>query len=128
MTTRFPDVQRLLVADLEQFPGPGRTGIETPELLETVTPFVRIRKVSGHSDLITDVSTVQIDVFTLLYASSEDMAEQIRQYLVGPPPPPPRLDRVDCVAAPQELPWDDESPVRRFGATYQIQARRYAVG
>lgn len=124
---RFPDVQALLVDALEELAGVGNTGIETPEDLEVNLPFVRVRRIAGQSDRVTDYSTITVDVFTLFYGQSESLAENIRQWLCGPPPPIARLDYVDCTSAPQELPWAKASPVRRFGAMYRVEARRHAA-
>ncbi len=124
---RFPDVQVLLVNDLETLAGDGRTAIETPPDLEERLPFVRIRRSGGSSDRLNDVATVDIDVFAGTYTAGELLAEQIREYLVGPPPPLAAVDRVVCEAAPRELPWGQpDGPVRRWGATYQLISRRRA--
>lgn len=124
-TMRFPDVQTLLVTALEDLAGVGNTGVETPVDLDSNLPFVRIRRISGSSDRVNDFSNIAVDVFTNLYGDSESLAEDIRQWLCGPPPPLSRLDSVDCTSAPQELPWAEASPVRRFGAVYRVTARRY---
>lgn len=121
---RFPDVQRLLLDALEGIVGSGHVGIETPPDLEDQLPYVRVQRVAGSSDRITDSALTTVDVFHGLYGTAHGIAEDIRDWLVGPPPPIPRIDHVVCVSAPQELPWDDQSPVRRFGATYRLQTRR----
>lgn len=129
MTTpfrRFPDVQRLLVADLVPLVGVGKVAIQTPGNLADVLPFVRVLRVGGNSDRINDFATVDIDVFAGTYTAGELLAEQIRQWLVGPPPPVPALDRVDVEVAPRELPWGDGT-VRRWNATYRTVARRRAA-
>lgn len=123
---RFPDVQKLLVADLETLAGAGHTGIETPVNLGDVLPFVRVRRIGGPSDRLNDYATVDVDVYEALYGDGELLAEQVRQYLCGPPPPIAALDRVDCETGPRELPWGDGN-VRRWGATYHVVARRRAA-
>ncbi len=122
---RFPDVQRLLVADLEALAGAGHTGVETPSDLLGLLPFIRILRVGGGSDHLNDYPTVEIDVFASTYTEAERLAERVRQRLCGPPPPVAVLDRVVCDPGPRELPWGDgQQQIRRFGATYQIAARR----
>ncbi len=121
---RFPDVQRLLVDELEALAGADRTGIETPTNLGDVLPFVRILRIGGFSDRLNDRSTVDVDVFASTYSAGELLAEQIRQHLVGPPPPVTVFDRIDCEIAPRELPWGDGT-VRRWNATYAVTSRRY---
>lgn len=120
---RFPDVQRVLVDGLVVLTGADRTAIETPADLADRLPFVRVLRVGGHSDRLNDVAVVDVDVFAATYTDGEQLAEQIRQYLVGPPPPIGVLDRVDCEIAPRELPWGD-GQVRRWNATFHITSRR----
>lgn len=124
---RFLDIQRVLVDGLEVLAGAGRTGIETPVDLLGAMPFVRVLRVGGPSDRLNDFATVDIDVFAATYTASELLAEQIRQYLVGPPPGLAVLDRVNCDIAPRELPWADNN-VRRFNATYGVVSRRRWTG
>ncbi len=127
MTTpflRFPDIQRVLVAALEQFVGAGRAAIETPQNLNSVLPFVRVVRTGGGSGLISDAGRFEVDVFAGTYLAAEQLAEQIRQYLVGPPPGPHALDRVECLIGPRELPWDDDGLVRRWAAEYGAVTRR----
>lgn len=121
---RYPDVQRLLVDELEALTGAGHTGIETPVNLADVLPFVRVLRIGGFSDRLNDRATVDVDVFAASYSAGELLAEQVRQHLVGPPPPVVLLDRVDCEIAPRELPWGDGT-VRRWNATYLVTARRH---
>lgn len=124
---RFPDLQVLLVDALQQFVGDGHTGIETPTDLEANLPFARVRKATGYSDRYTDYSRITIDVFTLFYGTSEQTAEDIRQWLCGPPPPLYQLDTAECVVAPHEMAWAKTSPVRRFNALYLLSARRHTL-
>lgn len=120
---RFPDVQRVLVADLEAVAGVDHTGIETPEDLAAALPFIRIRRSGGGSDRLNDFATVDVDCFATTYTEAEQLAERVRQRVVGPPPPIAVLDRATCEVGPRELPWGD-GQIRRFAATYQIAARR----
>lgn len=125
--TRFPDVQRLLAAALVPFAGAdNRTGIETPADLEGRLPFVRVRRVGGPSDRLNDYARIEVDVFASTYSIAENLAEDIRQWLCGPPPPLPALDRAVCDLGPRELPWGDGT-VRRWGAEYELVARRRIV-
>lgn len=119
----FPDVQRLLVDDLEALAGSGHTAIETPVDLEGKLPFVRVMRTGGPADLVTDYPTIEVDVFAATYTDGVLLAEKIRQRLVGPPPPVRVIDRCRCDIGPRELPWGD-GIVRRFGATYSMSTRR----
>lgn len=124
---RFPDVQRALVTLVEQVAGAGRAGAETPADLQERMPFVRVLRVGGGSDHLSDYAVVDVDVFAGAYTVAEPLAERIRQHLTGPPPRvgPVVLDRITCQSGPAELPW--APGVRRFGATYLVAARRYTA-
>lgn len=130
MTTplqRFPDAQRLLIDALVVLvPSVDRTGAETPANLADVLPFIRVRRAGGRRDLITDRATVDIDVFAASYTAGELLAERVALYLCGPPPPVAVFDRIECLIAPQELPWGDGRGVHRFGTTYSVSSRRRA--
>ncbi len=120
---RFPDVQRLLVDDLEALAGAGHTGVQTPADLAVVLPFVRVLRVGGGSGRLNDYPVLDIDVFASTYTEGELLAEQVRQRLVGPPPAAVLLDSAYCETGPHELPWGDDQ-IRRFGATYTVTVRR----
>lgn len=122
---RFPDVQRLLVVGLEELAGDGRTAIETPEDLESQLPFVRVMRTGGGRDRLHDMPTVDVDVFAATYTAAETLAEQIAEWLIGPPSGVREFDRVICEVAPRELPWVDDNTVRRWGATYHVVTRRH---
>ncbi|TDC02281.1 hypothetical protein E1091_01140 [Micromonospora fluostatini] len=130
MTTplrRFPDVQRALVTILEPLAGAGRAGVETPTDLQAKLPFIRVLRIGGGSDRLSDFAVVDVDVFAASYGAAELLAERVRQLLTGPPlrAGAAVLDRITCDSGPVELPW--APGVRRFGATYQVTARRYTT-
>ncbi len=126
-TQRFPDVQRLLVADLEDIVGAGRAAVQTPDDMEQALPFVRVMRIGGGRTQISDIATVDVDVFAGTYVAAEALAEQIANWLCGPPPGVALFDTVVCEAGPRELPWSDGVLVRRWGATYQVVTRRRLV-
>lgn len=123
--SRFPDVQRVLADGLAFLAGGlDHSDIKTPDNLERVLPFIRVRRIGGPRDVVNDHPTVEIDVFDKLYADVERLAETVSQYLCGPPPPFWQFDSVECDPGPRELPWGDTALIRRFGATYHITSRR----
>lgn len=123
-TRRFPDVQKLLVFGLEPLTGANRTATETPEDLESRLPFVRVMRTGGFRDRLNDSPTVDIDVFAATYTAAESLAEQIAEFLIGPPSGIREFDRVTCEVAPRELPWAEDNNVRRWAATYRVVTRR----
>lgn len=121
---RFPDVTRMLVTALEVWvPDGTHTGPETPEDLQTKLPFIRAYRLGGSRDRLSDFCTVSIDVFDATYSGAESLAEDIAQWLCGPPPPLALLDRVEADLAPRRLPWGDDR-MFRFQAQYAVVTRR----
>jgi len=125
VTRRFPDVTRLLVTALEVWvdDDPDRTGPETPDDLQDRMPFIRAYRIGGGRDRLSDFPTIALDVFAASYSAAESLAEDIDQWLCGPPPPIAVLDRVERDIAPRRLPWGDET-LFRFGAQYTVVTRR----
>lgn len=122
---RFPDVTRILVTALEVWvdDDPTRTGPETPTDLQARMPFIRAYRIGGGRERLSDYPTVAVDVFASDYSTAEALAEDIAQWLCGPPPPIDVFDRVDPDVAPRRLPWGDER-VFRFQAQYTVVTRR----
>lgn len=120
---RFPDVVRLLVTALEGLHDPDRTGPETPDNLQDLLPFIRVQRIGGSRDRLNDFPTVAVDVFAGTYTAAEALAEDVDQWITGPPPPLPELDRAIHDVAPRRLPWGDER-IFRFQSQYTIVARR----
>lgn len=125
VTRRFPDVTRILVAELEVWVGGDstRTGPETPADLQAKLPFIRAVRIGGSRDRLSDFPTVSIDVFASSYTGAETLMEDIDQWLAGPPPPISLFDRVERDVAPRRLPWGDET-LFRWQAQYTVVTRR----
>lgn len=123
----FPNVQRLLVVALEDLAGGStHTGIETPDDLAQILPFIRVTGGTGPSDRLNAYPRFDVDVFHSSFDAGQQLAEDVRQWLCGPPPPIPQLDRCDCDSGPHELPWNDQPNLRRFGLIFTFTARRVA--
>jgi hypothetical protein len=123
----YPDVELVLcdlLADL------GACGTRTPADLQTRLPFVRVRRVGGNDDQVTDRARVDVEVFALTRAAGESLTETIRGRLSVRGPVtvtsggrPVVVDRAQLLAGPVELAWPDPE-VRMFHATYQLESRR----
>jgi hypothetical protein len=125
----FDDTEMVMLDWLEAtFPelaGGGHTGTETPIDLQDHFPFVRVNLVTGNDDRITDHSVVDVDVFAATRGVAYPLAERIRAALIGYPHRVGTsvIDYVYTEQKPRSLEWD-EGNTRRFGAIYQIGARR----
>ena len=122
----FPAIEDViieLVADL----GAGGTAVGTD--LQTTLPFIRVHRLGGTDDRITDSARIVVDAFESTRPRSQQLAEAVRQRLLNFPHVVGGavIDRVTTVAAPQEVPWgppNAASGVRRFTATYTVSSRR----
>lgn len=122
---RFPDIHRLLLAVLEDLAGgPEHLGTQTPADLAARLPFIRVARIGGPSDRISDYARVAVDVFAATYIEAEALAALVHELLTGT-----RLraggavvDRVGVDQAPVELPWSPQ--VRRFQGRYLFVSRR----
>jgi hypothetical protein len=119
----FPDVQRLLVDQLGVWVGDDHVDTETPENLQDQLPFIRVERVGGGRDRISDSPAVELQFFAGTYAEVQPLAEKVCEWLCGPPAPISQLDRVLCTSAPVEIPYGDER-IRRMVATFQLTTRR----
>jgi hypothetical protein len=122
----FPDVQRLLVEYLAAWVGEDQVDTETPDDLQTSMPFIRVQRVGGGRDRVSDYPTVELQFFAGTYAQVHPLAERISEWLCGPPSPVPQIDRALCTSAPMEIPYGDVR-IRRLVATYQLTTRRVRV-
>lgn len=123
----YPDIELVLcdlLADL------GNTGTRTPADLQDQLEFIRIRRVGGSDDQVTDRARVDVEVFAATRAVGEALIEDIRQRLSVRGPltvtsggRPVVVDRTQLLAGPVELAWPDPE-VRMFHATYQLESRR----
>jgi hypothetical protein len=114
-TRDFPDVY-------------GGMGTELSDV-EASPLYLRAEIIGGSGGRLNRVSLVDIEHFAGLYSAGKMQAEAFSAYLLGYPRSVKVgerlvvLDEVVETRPPVELPWDD-SPIRRFAATYQISVRR----
>ena len=118
----FPDVERILgdlLGDL------GTVGSETNIDLQSQLPYIRVHRIGGADNRITDASRVDIDVYTADATAGKALAETIRQRLtVGPSATTHGvIDRAWTESGPQTAPTDDPN-LRRVITTYRISFRR----
>lgn len=118
----FPDVQRMLI---ELLAGYGTVAVQTTATLEDNLPFITVQRGGGRDNFFTDTASVTIQVFSSTY-SGMAIAETIRQFLTDGPHVSSIgvIDRVTTDSGPIEVPWTDQSTVRRFTATYRLRVRR----
>lgn len=120
----YPDVHEVLTEVLT-----GLTDHEivtrTPPDLQDHLPLIRVRRIGGPDDGLTDVPRCDVDVYADDYDQAWALAEQVRQRMsrrrvltsAG------LMDRATTEVGPHEMPYPDSS-VRLIQATYRISLRR----
>lgn len=127
----FPDVEEVVLALIELTPALGNAVQTTPaEMADTVV--IRVLRVGGGDDGITDRALVDVTVFAPKYAQAREVAEQVRQRMLAaggkkvPTTSRPSgvlIDRCVTATGPQEIPYDNPE-LRRKPATYRVELRR----
>lgn len=104
----------------------GTTGGETTANLKNELPFIRVRRIGGSDDGVTDVARVDVRVYDVDLGDAEDGAETIRQRLISGPAATSHgvLDRARTEAGPIEVPGPDPENYRIVSATYRVSVRR----
>ncbi len=122
----YPDVQRLLVEALAGWVDADRVDTETPADLQQQLPFIRVERIGGGRDTVSDYPTVELQFYGSTYAEVQPLAERVSEWLCTPLPPVTQIDRAVCTGAPVEVPYGDVR-IRRMVATYQLTTRRVRV-
>ncbi|HWB37185.1 MAG TPA: hypothetical protein VHA75_14300 [Rugosimonospora sp.] len=119
----FPKAARIVAALLTDL---GTTGGETSTTLQDDLPFIRVRRIGGTDDRVTDVARVDVRVYAVSLSDAEDLSETIRQRLISGPASTEHgvLDRAVSEVGPQEVPGPDPDHYRVVSTTYRVSVRR----
>jgi len=121
--TPYVDAEALLVAALADF---GEVGTVLPDGLADLPLYIRVRRVGGADDRITDVARMAVDVCAATRQAAWRQARLVQQYLISGPRAVPGvgiIDRVRTEVGPQETPYDTPG-VRCVTAIYVVSSRR----
>ena len=119
----FPLVARIVAARVDDL---GTTGGETSTALQTELPFIRIRRIGGSDDRVTDTARVDVRVYEVDLSAAEELSETIRQRLISGPAATVHgvMDRAFTEAGPLEVPGPDPDRYRVVSTTYRVSVRR----
>lgn len=103
----------------------GTVGSETDIDLQSNLPYIRVRRIGGADNRVTDASRVDIDVYTIDATAGKTLTETIRQRLISGPSATAHgiIDRAWTESGPQTAPTDDPN-LRRVITTYRVSFRR----
>ena len=121
-TLPYADVEAALTAWLQsQLGASARVVTETPA--QFTQPVVQVTRIGGPRRQTFDHAIVDVEVFTSTRIASRQLSDQValllEQVLPGTRVAGGSVGFVICTAGPSWLPWENTT-VRRFGATYQV--------
>lgn len=120
----YPDIEAVLITYLA---GLAQTGEVTPESFEA--PFLRVNRVGGFDDGITDRPRVEIACYTPTRRESHALSEQTRQWVLacdGTDAAGVFIDHVMTEAQAGRTAYPNED-IRRIAAVYRLSLRRQRV-
>lgn len=124
MSDLYQDTEAALVTWVKTIEGVAAAGNATTDALSSSLTFVRVMRIGGQDNGITDAAMVDIDVFAATRSAAWAVAERIRAGLR------PRtragaaiIDSVRTSVSPRQLPWSNDN-IKRYSATYGITLRR----
>lgn len=119
----FPQIERLIAAVVADL---GATGMETSTNLQGDLPFIRIRRIGGVDDRVTDVPRVDVRVYAADLSDALALSETIRQRLISRPSATDHgvIDHAVTEVGPFEIPGPDPDHYRVVSTTYRVSVRR----
>lgn len=117
----YPDIEAVLIDYLKSL---ADTGEQTPESFEG--PFIRVNRVGGFDDGLTDRPRVEIACYSPTRRQSQQMSEQVRQMMLacdGTDVAGVFVDHVITESQAGRTPYANED-VRRIAAVYRLSVRR----
>lgn len=119
----YADAERVIAHILG---GLGDVGGETPPDLADHLPFLRVRRIGGADNRVTDLPRVDVRVYAPDRSAALHIAEQARQRLTSMPVATPHgvLDRADTESGPAEVPGPDPETYRVANLTVRASLRR----
>lgn len=120
--TPYADVEKMLATVLEVFAPAGSVDDGT-------RPFVRVMRIGGADDGVTDRPRVVVDVLADTRDEAWSIARALQQYLTRRPRAVPGLgiiDRVTTDVGPQYAPHED-ARTALVTATYIVASRRSRI-
>lgn len=125
----WPDAEDVVMTLLSPI---APTTTDTAASLDSDAPIIKVTRVGGADDNITDRPLVEVAVFASTYEQARQVARQCQQVIlqcaarkiVTPDYPSGVLiDKAETISAPLRVPYENEH-LRHKAATYQFAWRR----
>lgn len=124
--SRWPNIEKALVAYIRTETGGKRTGNIVPSDVETLPAFIRITRGPGSDDLVTDAPTIDVETFAPTFGDAADLAEDVRQIIhasIGRKVGAVLIDRVRTTVSPSWVDYRNPA-TNRFVASYRFEFRQ----
>jgi hypothetical protein len=124
--SRWPDIEKALVAHVRTETGGKRVGNLIPGDVETLPAFIRLTRGPGSDDMVTDAPSVDVEIFAPNYGDAASLAEDVRQIfhaLTGRRVGPVLIDRVRTILSPSWVDYRNPA-TNRFVASFRIEFRQ----
>lgn len=95
----------------------------TPPDLQTRLPIIKVQRIGGTDDGVTDTARIVVTVHAATYREGNRLARLVRHRLRWGPTPAGVIDAVRTEVGPREVPSRDAEAVRCFEATYRVLVR-----
>lgn len=104
----------------------GETGTGLQQQLQGGQNVIRVRRVGGADNRITDTARIDVRVYATDLTAAESTAETIRQRLISGPAGTEHgvLDRARTETGPVEVPGTDPGTYRVVNTVYRVSVRR----
>jgi hypothetical protein len=104
----------------------GETGTDLLSQLQNGNKVIRVRRIGGADDRVTDVARIDVRVYAVSLSDAEDTSESARQRLISGPSRTDHgvLDRAETEVGPQEIPSPDPERYRVVSAPNRVSVRR----
>ncbi|GAA1457014.1 hypothetical protein NE857_09160 [Nocardiopsis exhalans] len=121
----WPDAEETVAWVLARLT-PGRDVVSVMNGLPADLPLIRVTRIGGSDDLVTDTARVEVVVYAATRAEAHALAERARSLLLPGRHQTPHggIDHVFTEVGPHERPTAEPRRVRRWGAVYRVSARR----
>lgn len=104
----------------------GETGTDLQALLQNGQRVIRVRRIGGTDDKVTDIARIDVRSYAVDLSDAEETAGLARQRLISGPAVTAHgiLDHAFTEVGPQEVPGPDPDQYRIVNATYRVSVRR----
>src|SRR5688572_9779704 len=125
----FPDAEDVVMALLEEV---APTTTDTDALLAENAPIIKVTRVGGTDDFITDRPLVEVACFATTYDQARALARDCQQVILQCParkiitpdyPTGVLIDKATTTSAPLRVPYENTA-LRHKAATYAFAWRR----